>query len=142
MKLTIIETGLVPEPIRGDFEDYPAMFRQMMSGVGTYDFDTVSVVKGEALPDPDHVEAALITGSPAGVYDDEAWIGPLTDFIRAGAAAGLGLHRIGAAAAVVRHPVDVGARADVGLRAHHPAIGAEWASQSDIPTKLRNANTA
>jgi hypothetical protein len=34
MKLTIIETGLVPEPIRGDFEDYPAMFRHMMTGVG------------------------------------------------------------------------------------------------------------
>jgi len=89
MKLTIIETGLVPEPIRGDFVDYPAMFRHLMSGVGTYDFDTVSVVKGEALPDPDHVEAALITGSPAGVYDDEAWIGPLIDFIRAGAGAGV-----------------------------------------------------
>ena len=89
MKLTIIETGLVPEPIRGDFEDYPAMFRHMMSGVGTYEFDTVSVIKGEALPDPGEVEAVLITGSPAGVYDDDTWIGPLTDFIRAGARAGV-----------------------------------------------------
>jgi GMP synthase-like glutamine amidotransferase len=35
------------------------------------------------------VEAVMITGSPAGVYDDEAWIGPLADFIRAGAAAGV-----------------------------------------------------
>jgi GMP synthase-like glutamine amidotransferase len=87
MKLTIIETGLVPEPIRGDFEDYPAMFRHMMSGVDTYDFETVSVVKGQALPDMNVVEAVLITGSPAGVYDDEAWIGPLVEFIRAGAAA-------------------------------------------------------
>jgi len=89
MKLTIIETGLVPEPIRGDFEDYPAMFRQMMAGVGNFEFDTVSVIKGETLPDPGTLEAVMITGSPAGVYDDEAWIGPLSDFIRAGADARL-----------------------------------------------------
>lgn len=89
MKLTIIETGLVPEPIRGEFEDYPAMFRHMMSGVGAYEFETVSVVKGDALPEADMLEVVMITGSPAGVYDDEAWIGPLMDFIRAGAGAGV-----------------------------------------------------
>lgn len=89
MKLTIIETGLVPEPIRGDFEDYPAMFRQMMSGVGQYEFETVSVVQNESLPALDTLEAVMITGSPAGVYDDEAWIGPLADFIRASADAGV-----------------------------------------------------
>ena len=31
MKLTIIETGLVPEPIRADFADYPEMFRNLIS---------------------------------------------------------------------------------------------------------------
>ena len=31
MTLTIIETGLVPEPIRADFADYPDMFRQLIS---------------------------------------------------------------------------------------------------------------
>lgn len=82
MRLTIIETGLVPETIRGGFEDYPAMFRHMMSRVGTYGFDTVSVVKGEALPAPAPLEAVMITGSPAGVYDSEPWIAPLMDFIR------------------------------------------------------------
>lgn len=87
MKLTILETGLVPEPIRGDFEDYPAMFRHMMSGVGTYSFETVSVIRGEALPDPAGLDAVMITGSPAGVYDNEPWIRPLMDFIRGAAAA-------------------------------------------------------
>ena len=89
MKLTIIETGLVPEPIREKFEDYPTMFRHMMAGVGAYDFETVSVIQGEALPDPEALDAVLITGSPAGVYDDESWISPLVDFIRAGADAGV-----------------------------------------------------
>ena len=87
MKLTILETGLVPEVIRGDFEDYPAMFRHMMSGVGTYTFETVSVIRGEALPDPAGLDAVMITGSPAGVYDAEPWIDPLMDFIRGAAAA-------------------------------------------------------
>jgi GMP synthase-like glutamine amidotransferase len=86
MKLTILETGLVPEVIRGDFEDYPAMFRHMMSGVGTYTFETVSVIRGEALPDPAGLDAVMITGSPAGVYDAEPWIDPLMDFIRSAAA--------------------------------------------------------
>jgi len=86
MKLTIIETGLVPEPIRGNFEDYPAMFRRMMDGVGDYAFETVSVIKGEALPAPEALEGVMITGSPSGVYDDEPWIGPLMDFIRGAAA--------------------------------------------------------
>jgi len=87
VKLTIIETGLVHPAIRDRFPDYPAMFRHIMSGVGTYAFETVSVVKGEALPDPAALEGIILTGSASGVYDDEPWIGPLEDFIRAAAAA-------------------------------------------------------
>ena len=37
--------------------------------------------RGE-LPDPGNHDAVLITGSPAGVYDDFPWIEPLMDFIR------------------------------------------------------------
>ncbi|MEZ5998815.1 MAG: glutamine amidotransferase [Hyphomonas sp.] len=87
MKLTLIETGLPPEPLRAHFDDYPAMFRQMMSAVGDFAFETVSVVKGDALPDPAGLDAVMMTGSPAGVYDAEPWIAPLEDFIRAAAGA-------------------------------------------------------
>jgi GMP synthase-like glutamine amidotransferase len=88
MKLTIIETGLVPAPIRADFPDYPEMFRRMVAAQdGGIVCETVSVVKGEALPDPASLDAVLYTGSPAGVYDDEPWIAPLMDFIRGSAAA-------------------------------------------------------
>jgi len=86
MKLTIIETGLVPAIIRDRFPDYPEMFRQMLTGVDPgVTCDTVSVIKGEALPDPAALDAVLYTGSPAGVYDPEPWIAPLADFIRAAA---------------------------------------------------------
>jgi GMP synthase-like glutamine amidotransferase len=89
MKLTIIETGLVPAPIRADFPDYPEMFRRMVAAQDAgIVCETVSVVKGEALPDPATLDAVLYTGSPAGVYDDEPWIAPLLGFIRGAADAG------------------------------------------------------
>ena len=88
MKLTIIETGLVPLAIRDQFPDYPAMFRKMFERADpALTFDTVSVIKGEALPDPATLEAILYTGSPAGVYEDHPWIAPLLDFVRAAAGA-------------------------------------------------------
>lgn len=86
MKLTIIETGLAPAAIRDRFPSYPEMFARMFASVDAgIACETVSLVKGEALPDPASLEAVLYTGSPAGVYDDEPWIAPLMDFIRAGA---------------------------------------------------------
>lgn len=88
MKLTIIETGLVPAPIRDQFPDYPEMFRRMVAGVDAgISCETISVIKGEALPDPATLSSVLYTGSPAGVYDDEPWIAPLLEFIRGAATA-------------------------------------------------------
>lgn len=88
MKLTIIETGQVPAAIRDQFPDYPEMFRQMLARVdGAIACETVSIVKGDALPDPATLGAVLYTGSPAGVYDPEPWIPPLKAFIRNAATA-------------------------------------------------------
>jgi GMP synthase-like glutamine amidotransferase len=89
MKLTIIETGQAPAAIRDRFPDYPEMFRRMFAGADAgITCETVSLVKGEALPPPGDPDAVLYTGSPAGVYDPEPWIAPLKDFIRGAAAAG------------------------------------------------------
>lgn len=88
MKLTIIETGQVPQPIRDRFPDYPEMFQQMVARVdGAIACDVVSVVRGEALPDPAALDGVLYTGSPAGVYDPEPWIPSLMAFVRDAAAA-------------------------------------------------------
>ena len=83
MKLTIIETGEVPEALRPGFGTYPEMFAAMMTRHGQYGFETVAVHRSEPLPDPAGLDAVLITGSPAGVYEDHAWLEPLFDFIRA-----------------------------------------------------------
>jgi GMP synthase-like glutamine amidotransferase len=83
-RVTIIETGLIPLRQRERHGSFPQMFQRMI-GVAdiSIDFDVVSVVAGEPLPDPGALEAILITGSPAGVYDGLAWIAPLEDFVRA-----------------------------------------------------------
>ena len=83
MKLTILETGHVPEPLRDRFAPYPDMFATMLARTGAdITTKTVNILAGQALPDPADLEGVLITGSPAGVYDDLPWMNPLRDFIR------------------------------------------------------------
>jgi GMP synthase-like glutamine amidotransferase len=83
-RVTIIETGLISLQQRERHGSFPQMFQRMIGAADvSLDFDVVSVVAGEPLPDPAALEAILITGSPAGVYDDFGWIAPLEDFVRA-----------------------------------------------------------
>ncbi|MEM6534025.1 MAG: type 1 glutamine amidotransferase, partial [Pseudomonadota bacterium] len=86
--LTIIETGKMPAPIRGDWPDYPGMFEALLAPhTGDMQFETIALCEGEALPDPQSLDAILVTGAAAGVYEDHPWMNPLMDFIRwAGAA--------------------------------------------------------
>jgi GMP synthase-like glutamine amidotransferase len=83
-RITIIETGLVSEPTRARFGSFPQMFERMIRAAdASVRFESVSNINGEPLPDPGTLQAILITGSPAGVYDKLDWIAPLEDFIRA-----------------------------------------------------------
>jgi len=78
MTLAILETGTPPEPLIAQYGRYPAMFEDLL-GLQAASFD----VAAGALPrDPGDYDAYLITGSPAGVYEDLPWIGPLADFLR------------------------------------------------------------
>jgi GMP synthase-like glutamine amidotransferase len=80
MKLAILETGRPPADLEPRFGDYPAMFSRLLGPefeIGSFD------VQAGQFPDPSAHGAVLITGSPAGVYDDLPWIPPLLEFIRA-----------------------------------------------------------
>ena len=82
-RVTIIETGLIPLQHRERHGSFPQMFQHMIGAADpSIDCDVVSVVAGEPLPDPTGLQAILITGSPAGVYDNVDWIVPLEDFVR------------------------------------------------------------
>ncbi|VIO75014.1 GMP synthase [glutamine-hydrolyzing] [Bradyrhizobium ivorense] len=83
-RITIIETGLVNAQLRARHGSYPQMFARMVAAAdGSIACDTVSIPNGERLPDPASLDAILITGSPAGVYDEFDWIAPLEALVRA-----------------------------------------------------------
>ena len=82
-RITIIETGQVPQKHRQRHGSFPDMFERMVRAEDpSAEVEVVSIPSGDALPDPDKVEAILITGAAAGVYDGLDWIAPLEDFVR------------------------------------------------------------
>ena len=83
-RITIIETGEVPQKYRERHGSFPDMFERMVRAEDpTATVDVVSIPNGDALPDPSKLEAVLITGAAAGVYDGLDWIAPLENFVRA-----------------------------------------------------------
>ncbi|MEZ5921854.1 MAG: hypothetical protein R3C60_10940 [Parvularculaceae bacterium] len=131
MRLAIIETGTPPAPLDERYPSYPQMMERMLAPLsGRFSFATTGVEDG-ALPRPADFDGLLITGSPAGVYEEHSWIEPLKDLIRAAALARrpqVGVcfgHQIMAAAfggEVVKSDKGWG----VGLHAYRVDGGAEW----------------
>ena len=79
MNIAILKTGRPPAALEPRFGGYPEMMRAMLGeGVATTTFD---VQVGE-LPDAERFDAALVTGSASGVYDGDAWIAGLLDWLR------------------------------------------------------------
>lgn len=81
MKIVILETGRPPSALVDKFGNYPAMFARMLGD--EFEIDTFDVTAGELPEDPAADARFLITGSPAGVYEDLPWIPRLENFIRA-----------------------------------------------------------
>jgi GMP synthase-like glutamine amidotransferase len=79
-RIAILKTGAPPPALTARYGDYPAMFRDLL-GEG-FVFETFDVQAGE-WPDAGTFDAAIITGSAAGVYEGDGWIGELLDWIRA-----------------------------------------------------------
>jgi GMP synthase-like glutamine amidotransferase len=80
MNLAILETGKPPEPLGARFGAYPAMFAKLLGP--SFDIAVYDVQAGDLPPSPQAHRAYLVTGSPAGVYDDLPWIAPLKAFLR------------------------------------------------------------
>jgi GMP synthase-like glutamine amidotransferase len=80
MKLAILETGKPPGDLARRFGDYPAMFRDLLGE--RFAIDSFDVAVGEYPAKPEDYDGYLITGSPAGVYEDHPWIAELATFIK------------------------------------------------------------
>lgn len=128
-RIAILETGRPPEPLRAKFGGYPDMFGALLGeGFETEVFDATA----GALPDPDAFDGAIITGSPAGVYEDHGWIPPLLDWIRAARGR---LRLVGVCFGHQAMAQALGGRVEksergwgVGLHAYEIADQAEWMS--------------
>jgi GMP synthase-like glutamine amidotransferase len=80
VKIGILETGTPPEPLIPRFGAYPAMFEQLLAAPGRT-FESFDVAAGVYPEQPEALDAYVVTGSPAGVYDDLPWIEPLKRFL-------------------------------------------------------------
>jgi GMP synthase-like glutamine amidotransferase len=89
MRIGILQTDAVLTEYQPRFGDYPAMFVDLLSGEQRRrpQFVTYRVLEGD-LPEPAACDAYLITGSRHSVYEDEAWIGALAEFVGNAMAAG------------------------------------------------------
>jgi len=83
MKLTILQVGRTPPAMVENFAPYHEMFAAMFSAVGvSFTYQIIDVLNGQKVPDPNDLEAAVVTGSAASVYDNLEWMKPLRVFIR------------------------------------------------------------
>ena len=88
MKIGILQTGKVPEELKGKHGDYPDMFERLLADPD-FAFETYQVVDGRFPDGPAACDGWLITGSKYGAYEDHDWIPPLEDFLKRVYAAGV-----------------------------------------------------
>lgn len=80
IKVGILQTGSPPPPLQEQFGSYSAMVEELLGP--QHEFATFEVRNGELPPGAASCDAYVITGSAAGVYDGDPWIGALKDFVR------------------------------------------------------------
>lgn len=83
MRLGILKTDDIHVDLVGQHGEYPHMFAELLQPVEpTLELVAYEVQRGEYPEHIQEVDAYLITGSKASVYDDLPWIAPLEEFIR------------------------------------------------------------
>jgi GMP synthase-like glutamine amidotransferase len=82
LKIGILAAGAPPRALQPVFGDYVSMFERLLAGRG-YDWARYDVPAGDYPAQPEDCDAYLLTGAAAGVYDSEAWIARLLEFLRA-----------------------------------------------------------
>ncbi|MEL6831053.1 MAG: type 1 glutamine amidotransferase [Pseudomonadota bacterium] len=83
MRLTILETGRPPAALSSDWPDYAEMMLTLLAPhIEDLSVDAIATLDSAPFPALRTVEAAIVTGSAHGVYEDTPWMEGLFDFIR------------------------------------------------------------
>jgi GMP synthase (glutamine-hydrolysing) len=85
-KLLLIQTGEAPDALKAQFGGFADWFRTAMR-VDSAHLQVARVDEGVALPEPEAIAGAVITGSAAMVTDRADWSERTADWIRAAMAA-------------------------------------------------------
>jgi len=80
-RVGILKTGRPPNPAIPTFGTYPDMFMALL-GPDAYDWRVYAADEGEYPAAPEDCDAFIVTGSAAGVYESDPWIGQLLDWLR------------------------------------------------------------
>jgi GMP synthase-like glutamine amidotransferase len=80
-RIGILETGAPPADLRAKFGSYAEMFEHLLGD--DFDYQVFDVQAGQWPGRPEDFDGFVVTGSAAGVYEDDAWIGELMDWLRA-----------------------------------------------------------
>jgi GMP synthase-like glutamine amidotransferase len=82
LKVGILKTGRPPKPAIPRFGTYPDMFMNLL-GRDAHDWRVYAGDEGEYPGAPEDCDGYIVTGSAAGVYDGDPWIGQLLEWLRA-----------------------------------------------------------
>ncbi|MGH6970687.1 MAG: type 1 glutamine amidotransferase, partial [Caulobacteraceae bacterium] len=77
----LLVAGAPPRALKPRFGDYAAMFQTLLDGRG-YAWRAYDTPAGEYPGRIEACDAYILTGAAAGVYDGDAWIGRLLEFLR------------------------------------------------------------
>ena len=82
LKIGILKTGRPPRPAIPQFGTYPDMFMKLL-GRNAYAWRVYAADEGEYPGAPEDCAAYILTGSSAGIYEADPWIGRLLEWLRA-----------------------------------------------------------
>ena len=80
--IAILETGMPPAGLDETYGTYADMFARVLHRENRT-FTTYKTLQGELPPHDAGLRGVIITGSPAGVYEDDPWIMALIGWLRA-----------------------------------------------------------
>lgn len=87
MRIGILQTGHLPEPMQSALGDYPEVYGRLLADF-QFELPVWDVSEGVFPESPLDADGWLITGSRFGAYENHAWIPPLEALIREIVAAG------------------------------------------------------